>query len=60
MTYTTGSGRFAHTGWVLVDFPDYTATGIPDNGNQQRDPTHRNASGEPGNCGRDCLRHPAE
>jgi hypothetical protein len=37
---------------VLVDFPDYTATGIPDNGHQQRNPAHRNASGEPGNCGR--------
>jgi hypothetical protein len=35
---------------VLVDFSDYTATGIPDNGNQQRNPTHRNASGKPGNC----------
>jgi hypothetical protein len=32
--------------------PGKPGTGIPDNGNQQRNPAHRNASGKPGNCSR--------
>jgi hypothetical protein len=41
-------------------FPWLTGTGIPDNGNQQRNPAHRNASGNPAIAAGYRLRYPAE
>jgi hypothetical protein len=44
------SGRFTDPRWVHSGHSGKPGTGIPDNGNQQRNPAHRNASGKPGNC----------